>query len=66
MLEIVDDNNTYYLVGTKKNGEKRKMGLNGMPALDFFRQLTDEESKGSTEGIPQLGVFENQLGIDLD
>lgn len=61
MLEIVNENGTYFLVG-----EKAKMGLNGIESLNFFRKLTDKERAGSTSGIPQLGVFESQLGIDLD
>jgi len=60
-MRLVNDNGTYFLVGNKA-----KMGLNGIEALVFFRKLTSEEETGSTAGIPQLGVFENQLGIDLD
>lgn len=60
-MKIVNDNGTYFLVG-----EKGKMGLNGMDALNFFRSLTDKEEVGSTANIPSKGTFEKTLAIDLD
>lgn len=61
MLEIVNDNGTYFLVG-----EKGKLGITDGKGLDFYRKLTDKERTGSTAGIPSVGTFGETLGVDLD
>lgn len=56
LMRLVNDNGTYYLVG-----DKGKIGLADMGALNDIKDIESIEEIGDTTGIPQVGIFETGL-----
>lgn len=56
LMRLVNDNGTYYLVG-----DKGKIGLADLGALNDIKAIESVEETGSTTGIPQVGIFETGL-----
>lgn len=56
LMRLVNDNNTIYLVG-----DKGKIGLADMGALNALEKIESTVEMGDTTGIPQIGIFESGL-----
>lgn len=51
-MQLVNDNGTYFLVG-----DKGKLGIADPDSLAKIKQLTAQETTGTTAGIPQVGTL---------
>ena len=56
LMRLVNDNGTYYL-----RGDKGKIGLADIGALNALQEIESTTETGSTQGIPQVGIFESGL-----
>lgn len=57
-MQLIDDNGTFFLVGTV-GGKQVKAGIANVDFLNAMLAITDQFSKQSTAGIPQVKVIKD-------